>query len=89
VLRSDRAVRVNVEIMRAFVRLRRVLAQNAELARRLDELEARFGSHDEQFSAVIRAIRELMEPPAAPKKGRIGFRPPGRNVKPLPDPEGW
>lgn len=74
VLRSKRAVRVNVEIMRAFVRLRRVLAVNAELARRLDELEARVGRHDEQFIAVIQAIRELMEPPPGPKKGRIGFR---------------
>lgn len=76
VLRSDRAIRVNIEIMRAFVRLRRVLAQNADLARRLDELERRVGTHDEQFAAVIHAIRELMEPPAPPRKGRIGFRPP-------------
>ncbi len=75
VLKSKRAVRVNVEIMRAFVRLRRVLAANAALARRLDELERRVGQHDEQFVDVIRAIRELMEPPPAPKKGRIGFRP--------------
>jgi hypothetical protein len=77
VLHSHRAVRVNVEIMRAFVRLRRVLAANAELARRLDELEAHVGRHDEQFAAVIHGIRELMDPPPAPKKGRIGFRPPG------------
>src|SRR6185295_906304 len=49
VLRSDRAVRVNVEIMRAFVRLRKVLAVNHELAMRLDELERRVGEHDEQF----------------------------------------
>ncbi|MCK4340738.1 MAG: ORF6N domain-containing protein [Phycisphaerae bacterium] len=74
VLKSKRAVRVNVEIMRAFVRLRRVLATNAELARRLDELEARVGRHDEQFIAVIQAIRELMEPPPAARKRRIGFR---------------
>ena len=72
VLKSRRAVRVNIAIMRAFVRLRQVLATNAELARRLDELEARVGEHDEQFVAVIHAIRKLMEPPAR-KKGRIGF----------------
>ena len=75
VLRSPRAVRVNIEIMRAFVRLRHVLAANAELARRLDELDTRVGQHDEQFVAVIRAIRGLMEPPPTPRKGRIGFRP--------------
>jgi hypothetical protein len=75
VLRSPRAVRVNIEIMRAFVRLRHVLATNGELARRLDELEAQVGKHDEQFVAVIQAIRELMEPPPVPRKRRIGFRP--------------
>ncbi len=66
-------MRVNVEIMRAFVRLRQVLATNAELARRLDNLEAKVGTHDEQFVAVIRAIRELMEPPPDPPRRRIGF----------------
>ena len=53
VLRSQRAVQVNVEIMRAFVRLRRVLAFNAELAQRLDEVEKRLGTHDDQFVQVI------------------------------------
>jgi hypothetical protein len=53
VLRSKRAARVNVEIMRAFVRLRRILAVNTELAHRLDELEQRVGEHDEQFVEVI------------------------------------
>jgi len=74
VLRSQRAVRVNVEIMRAFVRLRQVLAVNADLARRLDQLEARVGKHDEQFGAVIRAIRELMAPPPERKRKPIGFQ---------------
>lgn len=73
VLRSRRAVQVNVEIMRTFVRLRRVLAVNSELARRLGEIERRVGNHDEQFVQVIRAIRQLMEPPATPKKRPIGF----------------
>jgi hypothetical protein len=74
VLRSRRAVQVNVEIMRAFVQLRRWLAGNAELARRLDELE---GKYDEQFRVVFQAIRELMEAPEKPEpeRGRIGFRP--------------
>ena len=73
VLRSRRAVQVNIEIMRAFVRLRHVLAVNAELARRLDEIERRLGEHDDQFVEVIRAIRRLMEPPPAPPRRRIGF----------------
>jgi len=73
VLRSPRAVRVNIEIMRAFVRLRKILAVNTELAARLDELERRVGQHDEQFTAVIRAIRQLMEPPATFRPRKIGF----------------
>jgi hypothetical protein len=76
VLRSERAVQVNIEIVRTFVRLRRLLAVNADLARRLDEVEERLGDHDEQFVEVIRAIRELMSPTAAPKRRRIGFHQP-------------
>jgi ORF6N domain len=76
VLRSGRAVQVNIEIMRAFVRLRRILAANAEIARRLDEVEKRLGTHDDQFVHVLRAIRELMQPPPAPKRRRIGFHAP-------------
>ena len=69
VLRSRRAVQVNVEIMRAFVRLRSLIAHNSELARRLDALESKY---DRQFKVVFDAIRELMAPPASPKR-RIGF----------------
>jgi hypothetical protein len=69
VLRSPRAVQVNVEIMRAFVRLRRMLGANEELARKLDALEARY---DSQFKVVFQAIRELMTPPPRPP-ARIGF----------------
>ena len=75
VLKSRRAVRVNVEITRAFVRLRQAPTTNAELARRLTELEERMAGHDRQFVVIIQAIRELMEPPPAPNKGRIGFPP--------------
>ena len=70
VLRSERAVRVNVEIMRAFVRLRRLLATHADLARKLDELEKKY---DAQFRVVFDAIRELMTPDTVPKERRIGF----------------
>jgi len=70
VLRSERAVQVNVEIMRAFVLLRSLIGQNHELAQRLDLLESKY---DRQFKIVFDAIRELMAPPAPAPKRRIGF----------------
>jgi len=70
VLRSPRAVRVNIEIMRAFVRLRRMLVSHADLARKLDALEKKY---DAQFKVVFDAIRELMTPTAR-KRRPIGFR---------------
>jgi hypothetical protein len=70
VLRSKRAIRVNIEIMRAFVRLRRILASHAELARKLNTLERKY---DAQFKVVFDAIRQLMRPPE-PKRRPIGFR---------------
>jgi hypothetical protein len=70
VLHSKRAVRVNIEIMRAFVKLRALIASNKDLAKRLDELEKKY---DSQFKVVFDAIRELMTP-AGPPKFRIGFR---------------
>jgi phage regulator Rha-like protein len=72
VLRSTRAVQVNIEIMRAFVRLRQMLAGHADLARKLAALEKRY---DAQFRAVFDAIRELMTPPEPKKKRPIGFAP--------------
>lgn len=70
VLRSTRAAQVNVEIMRAFVRLRRLLEMNAELASKIAALEKRY---DTQFRVVFDAIRKLMAP-STPSKRRIGFR---------------
>ena len=70
VLRSERAVQVNIAIMRAFVRLREMLATHTELARKLEELEQRY---DTQFKVVFDAIRALMDAPR-PKTGRIGYR---------------
>lgn len=70
VLRSPRAIHVNIEIMRAFIRLRQMLASNAELARKLDALESKY---DTQFKVVFDAIRQLMTPPG-PKRRSIGFR---------------
>jgi hypothetical protein len=72
VLHSDRAVHVNIEIMRAFVRLRQMLASNVELARKLASLERKY---DAQFKVVFDAIRELMTPPEPNKKRPIGFGP--------------
>lgn len=73
VLRSPRAVSVNVEIMRAFVKLRQLLQGNAELARKLSALEKKY---DAQFRVVFDAIRELMEPPQQSPKKPLGFREP-------------
>lgn len=70
VLRSKRAITVNIEIMRAFVKLRQLLTSNAELARRLDQLESKY---DKQFKVVFEAIRQLMSPPEGGRK-EIGFR---------------
>jgi len=70
VLRSQRAARVNIEIMRAFVQLRRGVASTELLARKLDALERKY---DGQLSTVFEAIRQLMAPTSLPRK-RIGFR---------------
>ena len=69
VLRSDRAIRVNIEIMRAFVRMRKILATHADLDRRLSDLEKKF---DAQFRVVFDALRQLMIP-TAPSRKQIGF----------------
>jgi ORF6N domain len=71
VLHSPRAIAVNIEIMRAFVRLRHLLATNADLARRLDAVEAKY---DKQFSVVFEAIRQLMTEPEPPQPTPIGFK---------------
>lgn len=72
VLRSPRAVAVNIEIMRAFVRLRRLMSENSDLARKLREMEKKY---DGQFQVVFEAIRQLMEPPEEESKREpIGFR---------------
>jgi len=72
VLKSPRAVQVNIAIMRAFVRLRQLLATHRDLAEKLAEMEKKY---DKQFKIVFEIIHQLMEPPAEPKKGRMGFAP--------------
>jgi hypothetical protein len=70
VLTSERAVQVNIEIMRTFVRLRQMILSNRELSSRLDQLEARYAK---QFRVVFEAIREIMSPKSPPPIRRIGF----------------
>lgn len=72
VLRGERAIQVNIVIMRAFVRFRRMLATHKDLARKLKELERKYSGHDEQIQAIFEALQELIEPPARPRR-RIGF----------------
>jgi hypothetical protein len=72
VLNSERAVKVNIAIMRAFVKLRQMLETNRELAQKFSELERRVGKHDEEIAAIIEAIRQLMAPPEKTRR-EIGF----------------
>jgi hypothetical protein len=72
VLNSERAIKVNIAIMRAFVTLRQTLDTNRELARKFGELERRVGKHDEEIVDIIEAIRQLMTPPEKPRR-EIGF----------------
>jgi len=72
VLKSERAVKVNIAIMRAFVKLRETLETNRELARKFSDLEKRVGKHDKEIGAIIDAIRQLMAPQEKPRR-EIGF----------------
>ena len=72
VLNSERAIEVNISIMRAFVQLRKMIASNNKLAQKLAELEQHLENHDEQIQAIFEAIRQLMTPPVKPRK-KIGF----------------
>jgi len=76
VLRSHRAIQVNIAIMRTFVRLRDILSTHSALARKLEELEQKY---DVQFKVVFDAIRELMTPASPPARRQIGFRRPARD----------
>ena len=73
VLNSNRAIEVNIAIMRAFVQLRKMIGSHAELGRKLAELEQHLESHDKQIQAIFEAIRQLMSPPERPRK-KIGFQ---------------
>ena len=73
VLRSRRAIQVNIAIMRAFVRLRQIISTNKKLAYKLKELEHKIEKHDEDIQAIFEAIRQLMAPPPIKPKPQIGF----------------
>lgn len=72
VLNSQRAIEASVQVVRAFVRMREVLATHKDLARKVDALERKHGTHDAQIKAIFEAIRALMDPPKTPRR-RIGF----------------
>jgi hypothetical protein len=72
VLNNERAIKVNIAIMRAFVKLRQVLDTNRELAQKFSELEQRVDKHDEEIAAILEAIRQLMAPPEKARR-EIGF----------------
>ena len=73
VLRSERAIAVNIEIMRVFVELRRVASSYAEIEKRLEQIEAELGGHDDQLHQIFKTLRQLISPPARPKRP-VGFR---------------
>jgi hypothetical protein len=75
VLNSARAVEVSVFIVRAFVKLRRVIAENKELSSRIFRMEKRLADHDEQILSMVNLMKQLMKPGYARKKPRIGFIP--------------
>ncbi len=73
VLNSDIAVQASVRVVRAFVRLREMVAANAQLAAKFEELERRLDSHDEAIVDLFAALKQLLEPPEPPKRREIGF----------------
>ena len=75
VLNSENAIQVNVQIMRTFSKLKEFLLTNKELSIRFDELEKKFGEHDQKIKIIFEAIKKLLESPEEPKKRIIGFHP--------------
>jgi len=74
VLNSDRAIKVNIQIMRTFVKLRELLLTHKELALKIEELEKKYSEHDEKIKDIFEAIRQLLMPPKAEEKKIIGFQ---------------
>lgn len=74
VLRSDRAVAVNIAIMRAFVKLREIMATHKNLAHKIESLERKYAGHDDEIQVIFKAIKKLLEPLPLPPKRQIGFK---------------
>ena len=74
VLNSSRAVEVSVYIVRAFVKLRRIISEHKEIARKISQLERRLIDHDDQILQIVQALKQLLKPDLPPKKNRIGFQ---------------
>jgi len=81
VLRSSRAIQVNIAIMRAFVKLRQMLTAHKELAQKLTELEQKIEKHDGEIGAIFQAIRQLMAPAPARPRRKIGFQNSGHTIR--------
>ncbi len=75
VLRSPVALRASIQVVRAFVHLRRMLVSHDDLARKIDAIERRVGKHDTELQEVFRILRQLLEPPPLPPKRPLGFLP--------------
>ncbi len=73
VLRSDRAVAVNIAIMRTFVKLREIMATHKDLASKIESLESKYAGHDQEIQVIFKAIKKLLEPLQIPPKRQIGF----------------
>jgi hypothetical protein len=73
VLRSKRAIHINIAIMRAFIRLRQILSSHKELARKVEELERKYSKHEIEITSVFKLLKKLMEPPPERPAKRIGF----------------
>ena len=76
VLNSERAIQVNIQIMRAFTKLRELMISHKDLAHKIEIMERKFKEHDENFKIVFKTIRQLLTPPPAKPKQKIGFHPP-------------
>ena len=82
VLNSPKAVEMSIQVVRAFVRLRHLLASHHQLAAKLDELERKIATHDTHIVALFDAVRSLMATPEKPKRRQIGFQAKGRDRSP-------
>jgi len=75
VLNSDRAIQVNILIMRAFVKIKEILLTHKDLTRKIEVLESQYADHDYKIKIIFETIKKLLEPPLVPEKPKIGFHP--------------